>query len=482
MKTISLYQFALAKKIPYKDCVIQYQSGELKNTKLIRKRPAIDIDDDFPNYENIREFKSKEATQCLICKNKHIGRGDTCSKECRNIKRKATNLDKFGTENPFASPEISKKIRENSLKKYGVSFPSNSVEAKEKRKKTCVEKYGTEFAISSKEVIEKSKSTLLKKYGVENSFQSPEVLRKIKKTCLDRYGTEHFFQSNDIKEKIKITNIERYGVDNPAKSSLSKIKSKETCLNKYGVEHHSQSIGIKEKISATNNIKYGTSCSLNNPDVKKKSEKTLFEKYGVNNPFKSNTIRLKCSETMIKKYGVKSSFQIDWVRFKAVSLVSREKRRFTLKLKGNSKTSKQEDKLFEVLCNLFGSNVERQVGVKSWEIDFYIPSIFTYINFNGVYWHGRYSSIKELENSPNPQAKKIIETKYRDSKRECFFKNEGINFTVIWEDDFKKDPINSVFDSLSHSGIMRWRKAGIYEIPDLHPGKLYQILLRAFQQ
>lgn len=35
---------------------------------------------------------------------------------------------------------------------------------------------------------------------------------------------------------------------------------------------------------------------------------------------------------------------------------------------------------------------------------------------------------------------------------------------------------------LSHSGIMRWRKAGIYEIPDLHPGKLYQILLRAFQQ
>lgn len=30
--------------------------------------------------------------------------------------------------------------------------------------------------------------------------------------------------------------------------------------------------------------------------------------------------------------------------------------------------------------------------------------------------------------------------------------------------------------ALSWAGIVRWRRLGIYEIPDLHPGKLYSIL------
>jgi hypothetical protein len=30
--------------------------------------------------------------------------------------------------------------------------------------------------------------------------------------------------------------------------------------------------------------------------------------------------------------------------------------------------------------------------------------------------------------------------------------------------------------ALSHAGIVRWRTLGIYELPDLHPGKLYEIL------
>ena len=33
-----------------------------------------------------------------------------------------------------------------------------------------------------------------------------------------------------------------------------------------------------------------------------------------------------------------------------------------------------------------------------------------------------------------------------------------------------------VAHALSHATIVRWRKLGIYEFPDLHPGKLYNIL------
>jgi hypothetical protein len=30
--------------------------------------------------------------------------------------------------------------------------------------------------------------------------------------------------------------------------------------------------------------------------------------------------------------------------------------------------------------------------------------------------------------------------------------------------------------ALSHAGIIKWRRLGIYEIPDLHPGKLHHLL------
>jgi hypothetical protein len=30
--------------------------------------------------------------------------------------------------------------------------------------------------------------------------------------------------------------------------------------------------------------------------------------------------------------------------------------------------------------------------------------------------------------------------------------------------------------ALSHAGIVKWKRLGIYEFPDLHPGKLYEIL------
>lgn len=33
--------------------------------------------------------------------------------------------------------------------------------------------------------------------------------------------------------------------------------------------------------------------------------------------------------------------------------------------------------------------------------------------------------------------------------------------------------------ALSHAGIIKWRRLGIYEVPDLHPGKLHDILLKS---
>jgi hypothetical protein len=60
-----------------------------------------------------------------------------------------------------------------------------------------------------------------------------------------------------------------------------------------------------------------------------------------------------------------------------------------------------------------------------------------------------------------------------------YFRQKQKNFAVLWEDDFLKDGQRAIAHALSHAGIVKWKKLGIYEFPDLHPGRLYDILTEA---
>jgi hypothetical protein len=60
MKTITLYQFSIAKKILYKECIDQYLSGRIKDARLVGKKIVINIDETFPNFNSIKEFKDKK--------------------------------------------------------------------------------------------------------------------------------------------------------------------------------------------------------------------------------------------------------------------------------------------------------------------------------------------------------------------------------------------------------------------------------------
>lgn len=59
-------------------------------------------------------------------------------------KRKQTNLERYGCENPFGNEEIKEKIRQHNLSKYGVEYCGQRPEVVAKRKQTCLEKYGVE--------------------------------------------------------------------------------------------------------------------------------------------------------------------------------------------------------------------------------------------------------------------------------------------------------------------------------------------------
>lgn len=98
-------------------------------------------------------------------KRKNIIQKDCC-KECLNVKAKesivkkyggytncynavndkriATNIDRYGSANPFGSDIIKKRIEETNLRKYGVKCSQQNKEIRAKTEQTCMERYGVQ--------------------------------------------------------------------------------------------------------------------------------------------------------------------------------------------------------------------------------------------------------------------------------------------------------------------------------------------------
>ena len=116
----------------------------------------------------------------------------------------------------------------------------------DKIKQTCIDKYGSESYLLTNEFKEKSKQTQLNLYGVENYRQSNGYKKKYKQTCLKKYGTEYSAQSDICKEKVRKTCLERYGSEYYVKTDEFQQKSQETCQEKYGVNNYSKTDDFKE--------------------------------------------------------------------------------------------------------------------------------------------------------------------------------------------------------------------------------------------
>lgn len=126
---------------------------------------------------------------------RHFGLIDPRRTESANAKRIATNLERYGSENPFSSSTIKDKIHSVMLERYGVENPQQSEEI---RKKTY--------------------DTNLRRYGVKHPAQSDVVQEKIKFVFKERYGNPCYFRTDDYKSKSQNTLMSNYGVDNPMRS------------------------------------------------------------------------------------------------------------------------------------------------------------------------------------------------------------------------------------------------------------------------
>ena len=160
-----------------------------------------------------------EKPKCVICgKPVHFQKDGVnqyrqfCSKTCLNTKEglkikfeksNKTNLERYGAENPYASPIIKEKLRKTWLERYGAENPYASEEIKNRIKNTLISKYGVDSPQKSEIIKEKTAQTNIKKYGNKMYLQSNEGIKKSKQIIKEKYGDEIYSHTDNYKNRIK---------------------------------------------------------------------------------------------------------------------------------------------------------------------------------------------------------------------------------------------------------------------------------------
>ena len=290
------------------------------------------------------------------------------------------------------------------------------------------------------EAVKKHQQTCLKKYGVKSHLSLDEFKEKKYKTCEILYGDKTPLSKNAIcREKGYETKMKIYGgigFDSPIITN----KKEETCLKKYNNKNFTNVAKAKE---------------------------TCIKKYGVDSVFKSPEIRERMKQTLIKKYGVDNILKNDnikqIVKQKLNSIETRTKIYNTLKRNNSFNKSKKEDKLYEILCQIFDKdNVIRQYRseVYPFNCDFYIKDLDLYIEGNFSWTHGQHpfdetnsadlDILQKWKNKSNEINFKGCRKKFYlnaintwtigDVKKRNTAKENNLNYIEIWniDDIYKK--------------------------------------------
>jgi hypothetical protein len=289
------------------------------------------------------------------------------------------------------------------------------------------ENFGVTSTWQLESTKESTRKTNLERRGVEYPTQSPEVWAKVKKTVQNRYGVDNVFQSEEIKEKLTQTNLKNFGFKNPNQCPEILAKTKATNLEKYGVENQFE---LTDKVKEGMIKKYGHDSPLKVPEIKERQQATNLERYGFKIPSQNAEVKEKLRKTL----------QTEEVK---------RKKYLTYKLNNTFGASKEENKFFTCLKIIDEKTIHHILHPRIDNVmDFYMPKFDLWIQFDGVYWHG-----KLLKASSGPR--------YLGIKRimECDkFQNENIaNLIRFWSDDVSKAIDNNSIINLIGSKIREKR-------------------------
>lgn len=322
------------------------------------------------------------------------------------------------------------------LKRTGDNNSMRRQDVKDKARATCKQRYGTKTFAESDEGRKR----------LRDIITSDDVQFRTIQTCLNRYGTKTWTQSDVGREKL-----------HQIMSSADMLQRvKDGYMNAYGVDHYMKTDEGREKarfnisqpdrriaIQTAFMDKYGVPNAFLVPDVRDKIRASNLEKYGYENLFSSPAIRAKIEQTMLDRYGVKYVSQVPEFREKAWA---------TMRRNGTFNTSKPEQTLHLMLCDVFGSeNVFKQYSDPRYPFhcDFYIKPLDLFIELNAHWTHGghwfnpndpldidklfSWSSHNKL-NSVYYQSAIHVWTERDPMKLQCAIDNH-LNYLVFWDRD-----------------------------------------------
>lgn len=338
---------------------------------------------------------------------------------------------------------------------YAEEFAAaDKVQRKLHMKNGTIAKYGTDNVFKLSEFQEKAGDTREKRYGGRYTLSSDSSLAADARATFTEHMKDDSFRSA-VDAKKKATNEERYGDTCVMNNPDIRAKHQETCMEKYGVDHPMR--------IDKNRAAFSLRLKEHADEYNKKSRETCMEKYGV--PYYSQTddfrqmMRDKAlaedaigrmMKSMVSMYGVMYSHQIPSVKeqFRQRLIDNRDdfnRKRLATVMKNNTfNSSKCEDKLYDLLVELFGeSDVCRQYNSDEYPYacDFHIKSRNMYIELNAHWSHGGHwytdddadvvSCWSERNTSYYNNAISIW-TKRDVDKRNCAIRNK-LNYVVFWD-------------------------------------------------
>jgi hypothetical protein len=210
------------------------------------------------------------------------------------------------------------------------------------------------------------------------------------------------------------------------------------CIEKYGTSSPTKLLETQEKGRATLRRKYGDDVSspLAVPGAKEKRRRTHLERYGAEETFQNEQFVKKRAATWLKRYGVPyHPFPKD----------ANIKSRLAMAKMPHKWSSKVELEYGVLLRERFGADdVFAQKWINRWPIDFYIKSIDTYIQFDGVYWHALNCSLDVLKESKSPRDKARLKKWEADRTQDEWFSSHDLRLVRITDEEFKYSPSHCI--------------------------------------
>lgn len=281
--------------------------------------------------------------------------------------------------------------------------------------------------------------------GCGNTWEAPYRGNRAEDK-LDFCCPEHKYaarrRGEKLDKKLRELSLQRWGVTSPNCRVEVKHKAAQTKEERWGDKNYNNRPGAEK----TCRERMGCSNPFQSDLVKKKIKDALSESWGVTSPIRSPLIRAKIESTLLLRVGVTHTWRHPELRERLRSKEVRAKIHRTMKERGRYGKSQVEDRMYGDLCELYGpESVERQVILNGWCIDFRVREN-TYIQLDGVYWHGLNRPAEALEASQSPRDRVILRTVRRDAAQNEWCRDKGIRLVRITDAEYKQQGIEAIID------------------------------------